>query len=541
MSKKLRDLARPFAPVSPGDSGAEVYARFQEDPDSLALAVLDEEGRPVGIVERNAFFLHMAGEYGRALYARRPIEILMQKDPATAEGAVLVADFCRSQLAERPSELMHGFVVTEAGRYAGVGTALDLLKASSDAAAAHAEDMVLTVQALEQARAEAQAALEARSRFLAVMNHEIRTPLNGVLAIAELVSRRLEQAELKPYVATILSSGETLLRLLTDALDLSRAGAGALQLVEAPFAPSSLLAEVSALWGPRAAERGISLTFGSRAAADLQLVGDRVRLEQVLNNLIGNAIKFTDEGGVEVALVTAPTSGGVRLRIEVSDTGVGVPEAQSGGLFSPFGQTSEGLVRGGAGLGLSVCRELAGLMGGAVGVRPNAPRGSVFWFEAQLRVAEAATPAAPAPAAPAEDVALPALRVLIADDNPTNRLVAATLCEQLGCTSEAVANGALAVEALQCGRFDLVLMDIRMPVLDGVAAARAIRALPGPAARTPILALTANADPAETERYLREGLDGVVQKPIKVAALAEAMAAVLESSPGPQRGERAVG
>jgi signal transduction histidine kinase/ActR/RegA family two-component response regulator len=503
-----------------------VYERFEADPDCMALAVVDADGRPVGIIERNAFFLRMASQYGRALFARRPVSMVMNAAPLVSDGGASVADFLGQVLAERPSELLQGFIVTDEGRYLGVGSVLSLLKASSDANHAHASEMTRVAETLNRARQDAQTALQARSRFLATMSHEIRTPLNGVLAIAELLARRMAEDELKPFVETIIRSGETLLRLLSDALDLSRADASALELVEDAMPLAPLAADLAALWEPRASQKGLRLLVDYQGPDDQWVLGDGVRIKQIFNNLIGNAIKFTDDGQVSVRLQAERSGVFVKLAGEVADTGVGVPQEALESIFAPFGQTQEGMARGGAGLGLSVCRELASRMHGRIDARRGDPGGTVFRFEATLYDVPPA--AAAGGAEPDAGPALPRLNVLIADDNPTNRLVAGTLCEHLGMASQAVENGELALEAVRGGRFDLVLMDIKMPVMDGLAAARAIRNLPAPMCETPILALTANADPWDAALYLAEGMDGVVEKPIKIDRLAEAIAAALE-------------
>ncbi len=527
MPSSLFELAQPVLPVTAATSGGVVYQRFEADLDCLVLAVVDEAGRPVGIIERNAFFLRMAAEYGRALFALRPVSLLMNPSPLVAEGETPVSDFCRDNLADRPSDLLQGFVVTDGGRYVGVGSVLSLLKASSDANKAHAEEMTRLAVSLDRAKQDAQAALSARSQFLATMSHEIRTPLNGVLAIAELLARRMTEADLKPYVETFLRSGETLLRLLTDALDLSRADAAALELVEEPFALAPMMEDVCALWRAKAAQKGLALSVTYDGAPGQGVLGDAIRIKQIFGNLIGNAIKFTDEGGVEVRLKAVCEDLYVRLEGEVRDSGVGVPEAKRAGIFAPFGQTDEGHARGGAGLGLSVCRELVGRMDGAIRMEANAPTGSVFRFEVTLYDAPGLVSGHDG-AAEDGGVRLPPLRILIADDNPTNRLVAQTLCDHMGCSSEAVENGELAVVAVKSGRFDLVLMDVKMPVMDGVAAVRAIRQLPAPLCEIPVLALTANADPWDAAQYLTEGMDAVVEKPIKIDRLAQAIDAALQ-------------
>ncbi len=511
----LVDLIQGSPPVAPDLPGAKVYERFQAEPDALAIAVVDEEGRPVGLVERNAFFLAMADHYGRALYAKRPISVLMNADPLVADADVLVADFCGQVLAERPSELLRGFVVTQGGRYAGVGSALSLLQAVSAAHQAHAEEMT-------RAKQDAQAALTAKSQFLAVMSHEIRTPLNGVLAIADILERKLAQAELAPYVRSIQDSGETLLRLLTDALDLSRAEAGRLELAEEGFALPRMAEDLAALWGARAELKGLALEVRYHGAADQWALGDEIRLKQVFNNLIGNALKFTETGRVEVTLRARRDDIHVRVEGEVADTGAGVPEDRLGSLFQPFSQTQAGLRQGGAGLGLSICRQLIEQMGGAIRAEHRAGGGSRFVFEVPLY--DVPAPEAAAVEADAEAVATSGgLHVLIADDNPTNRLVAETLCDMFGCTTESVEDGLQAVDAAASGRFDLVLMDIKMPNLDGVGATRRIRALGDGAADVPILALTANADPWDAASYLAQGMNGVIEKPIKAERLMSAI------------------
>jgi signal transduction histidine kinase/ActR/RegA family two-component response regulator len=522
MPGALLDLIQCSNPISPDLVGERVYERFEAEPDALAIAVVDAEGRPVGLMERNAFFLAMAGHYGRALYARRPVSLLMSAEPLVVDCEAPVAEFCGQVLAERPSELLRGFIVTRGGRYAGVGSALSLLQATSAANRAHADEMMALAGTLNRARLDAQAALTAKSQFLAVMSHEIRTPLNGVLAIADILERKLIQPELGPYVRSIQDSGETLLRLLTDALDLSRAEAGRLELSEDGFAVARVAEDLAALWGARAELANLTLKVRYDGAPDQWALGDEIRIKQVFNNLIGNALKFTEVGGVEVLLRARRDGQHVHVEGEVSDTGVGVPRDQLVGIFQPFSQTEAGVRQGGAGLGLSICRQLVDQMGGAIRAERGAVSGTRFTFEVPLFDV-------PAPSPVADEIVPEAactgreLHVLIADDNPTNRLVAETLCEMFGCTTESVENGAQAVAAAATGRFDLVLMDIKMPQLDGVGATRRIRALPGACADIPILALTANADPWDAASYLAQGMNGVVEKPIKAERLMSAI------------------
>jgi signal transduction histidine kinase/CheY-like chemotaxis protein len=522
----MLDLAAPVEPVLATMAGAAVYQRFEREPDVMALAVVDPGGRPVGIVERNSFFLSMAAEYGRALYAQRPISVLMNPEPVIVDAGVSLSTFTGEALAERPSELMHGFIVVRDGLYAGIGSALGLLQASSRANRAHALEMTRLAQTLEAAQAQSNAALRAKSQFLAVMSHEIRTPLNGVLSIAEILALRMHQEELQPYVRTILESGRTLLRLLTDALDVSRMDAGQLDLKQAPFSLKEVADDVRNLWSAKADERGLGWSVQYRGPEELMVLGDEVRLKQVLNNLVGNALKFTQTGDVRVLLVARSQGEVIRVEGEISDTGPGVPEDKLAAIFQPFVQDEAGRALGGAGLGLAICRQLIEWMGGAIRAQANPEGGLTVTFHAELAQA-APVQAAPTPT-PTTTQLLPRLHVLVADDNATNRLVAETLCAMIDCTTESVPDGAQAVQAALTGAFDLILMDIKMPVMDGLEATRLIRAADGPAAGLPIIALTANADPRDAAAYIAADIDAVVEKPIKPAALFAAMLKAVE-------------
>jgi signal transduction histidine kinase len=525
----LFEIAPHAEPVPPSVSGREIYGRFQDEPDTLAIAVVDDADRPVGLIERNAFLVRMAAQYGHALWSGRPVSSWMDTDPVVVDGQMTVAEFCGRMLRERPSELQQGFIVTRAGRYAGVGTALALLQATAAATAAYAGEMGRL--ALER-----QNALTAKSRFLAVMSHEIRTPLNGVLGVAEILRRKTRQPNLLPFVDTILENGRTLLRLLNDALDLSRAESSGLELHEEPLVLARLLDDVTGLWAARAELKGIGFCASYHGPSDVWALADRDRLRQVFNNLVGNALKFTDEGAVAVRLHAIPTPDGVTLRGEVADNGPGVPPERRDDIFAPFAQTEHGARLGGAGLGLAVCRQIVERMNGWIRSEANPDGGALFVFEAPLRLA--AAPETEQAALDQPETTEETLHVLIVDDNATNRLVAGTLCDLFGCTHEAVADGPSALEAVATGRFDLVLMDIKMPGMDGVEATRRIRSGHGPGSQTPILAVTANADPADAAFYRASGMNGVVEKPLKPERLLAAMRAVLQMD-SPQAEPRA--
>ena len=494
----LRELVDRAQPAPATATSGSVYERFQREPSTLILAVVDEDQRPVGLVERNTFFIRMAAEYGRAHYGRRPISFLMETDFLLAEADADAAAFAREALAERPGELMRGFVAVSDGRYAGVGTPLSLLQVATERAeAADAAEARLAV-----AQGEAQAAARAKSQFLGVMSHELRTPMNGVLAVAELLHRQPLNPDARAYVQTIIDSSETLLRTLVD--------------------------DVQALWLPRAQQDGVSLGMSYTGDVEAAALVDPVRLKQVFSNLIGNALKFTRRGGVEASLDARLSNGVVRLTGCVRDTGPGIPRDRLEDIFEPFAREERGAKSGGAGLGLAICRAIVGAMGGRLWAESNPGSGAAFTFEIEAPATAAMHQAWPG--APEEPAGALGAHLLIVDDNATTRMVAETLVGMFGCTCECASDGVEAVEAAAARRFDAVLMDIRMPRMDGVEATRAIRALPGAAGETPIIALTANADPADVEGYLAAGMASVVEKPIKAERLLAALVAALSDS-----------
>ena len=378
--------------------------------------------------------------------------------------------------------------------------------------------------ALIEAERSAQAAAEAKSQFLANMSHEIRTPMNGVLGVLHLLGKEELRDEARALLVEAENCGRMLSQLLNDVIDLSRIEAGKLELSEEAVDPAAILDSVADLLRPQAKAKGLSLTTVVSGARDW-VATDPVRLRQALFNLLGNAVKFTIEGSVEARLTRSVSPDGrQRLRFEVEDTGVGIPKSAQASLFQRFTQADGSSARqfGGSGLGLAITRRLAELLDGEVGFESREGEGSTFWLEIS------AQPAAKAPALQSRDPSemLAGLSLLVVEDNPTNRLVASKILESLGATVATAADGIEGLLAVQERAYDLVLMDIQMPRMDGVEATRRIRALDSPTARIPIVALTANVMSHQREAYLAAGMNGVVAKPVSPPGLVAEIARV---------------
>ena len=382
---------------------------------------------------------------------------------------------------------------------------------------------------LKAAQLKAEAASHSKTEFLANMSHEIRTPLNGVVAVADMLAAAGLPERERKMAEIIRSSGQSLERLLSDVLDLARVEAGQLTIEAAPFHAADLVRAVAALCRLRADEKGLALVTEIDPALERWFVGDVVRVRQILTNFTSNAVKFTARG--QVALRGEALADG-RLRFSVTDTGVGFSPEVKARLFARFQQADGSITRrfGGSGLGLAISRQLASLMNGVVDCESAEGHGSRFWFEAQFAPA-----AAPEAGAEAEQAALAgghAVRVLVADDHATNQMVVRMMLEQFGVEVVIVDNGAKALEAVQGGGFDAVLMDMQMPVMDGLEATRRIRAweVAGNRPHTPILMLSANALAEHRRAGLAAGADGHVAKPVTVTGLMGALNAVLEPS-----------
>ncbi len=380
---------------------------------------------------------------------------------------------------------------------------------------------------LKAAQQAAEAASSAKSEFLANMSHEIRTPLNGVVGVADLLAAAGLPAREHRMAEIIRDSGKTLERLLSDVLDLAKVEAGQLEMETAPFHAGDLVRAVAELSLPRAEAKDLILQVEVAPELEHYFLGDAVRVRQIITNLTSNAVKFTEQG--QVTIGAAMTEAGL-LRFQVTDSGVGFDASQKDRVFGRFQQADGSITRrfGGTGLGLSICRQLAALMGGTLDCDSTPGQGSSFWFEARFAPTDEVSGDLDNPA---EALAQGGgFRVLVADDHPTNLMVARLILEQIGADIATATDGAQALEAAARERFDVVLMDMQMPVMDGLEATRRIREaeeLSG-RPRTPILMLSANAGPEHLRAGALAGADGHVAKPITAASLTAALAEVFE-------------
>jgi PAS domain S-box-containing protein len=366
--------------------------------------------------------------------------------------------------------------------------------------------------ALLEAQRAAEAAGEAKASFLANMSHEIRTPMNGVMGVLHLLKAEKLTEEGRHMLDEALSCGNMLAELLNDVIDFSKIEAGRLELACEPVDPKLLVEGVVRLLKPIAEGKGLTVMLDVDPGLGW-VQADPVRLRQALFNLVGNAVKFTERGSVKVRCCS-PSPG--KLRFDIIDTGVGIPIEVQDRVFQRFDQGDASTTRkfGGSGLGLAITQKLAEMMSGVVGFSSEEGLGSTFWLEVAAEPADAV-----APTADTLEPVLEGLRVLVVEDNATNRMIATKLLESLGAQVDTAADGYLGVEAAAQGGFHLILMDVQMPGIDGLEATRRIRALGGAAAETPVVALTANVLAHQRRSYLDAGMDGVVGKPISPGVL----------------------
>jgi signal transduction histidine kinase/FixJ family two-component response regulator len=393
----------------------------------------------------------------------------------------------------------------------------------------YAHEMGIQHEKIERLNREVERADRAKSEFLATMSHEIRTPLNAILGMADLLAETSLSAEQRQYVTVFQRAGANLLGLINDILDLSKVEAGQMELESVDFDLAEVIGRTLELTRAKASMKGLEVGFELKQGVPRMLVGDPLRLRQILLNLLGNAMKFTETGRLDVIVVRDPDGAAAGdLRFGVRDTGIGIPADKLDSIFENFSQADSSTTRkyGGTGLGLAISRRLVELMGGRIWVESTVGVGSTFLFTAKFGVSDRVPSAPEAPLAQApRTLGLPAAHILLADDSDDNRFLIREYLKASPCQLEMAENGEIALARMKAGHFDLVLMDAHMPVMDGYTATRAMRAWEAAqgAPPVPILALTADAFREAVEQSAAAGFNAHLTKPISKATLVEAI------------------
>lgn len=412
---------------------------------------------------------------------------------------------------------------------------VDLQSAKAELEAERAK-LAASTEELSTAKDAAEQANRAKSEFLATVSHELRTPMNGVLGMAELLIDSELNIEQKDHARAIRESGESLLILLNDILDLSRLEAQGLELEAVPIRLADIVAAVTDVMRANADDRALELTAEISPDAPEIVIGDPTRLRQILFNLTSNAIKFTDQGSVRVFVTPDPARGADFIKIDVSDTGIGISEEAQGRLFERFSQADSSISRthGGTGLGLAICRELANLMGGEISVDSVSGEGSVFSLSVPLRRPDDTTQAlqddSPSTALSPAKGSSRKWRILVAEDQQINAKLMTAIMGRLGHELTIAPNGVEVIKELRQNEFDLVLMDIQMPEMDGILATKVIRSSDEAWHNIPIIALTAHAMAGTRDTYLQAGMNGFVSKPISIDTLIHEISIVMNET-----------
>jgi len=429
--------------------------------------------------------------------------------------------FAARLVAERTGELH--------ANQAQMSKYVEQLELSQAALKKRTREMTELAQDYKTQKELAETSEKSKSEFLASMSHEIRTPMTGVLGMADILLETNLDPLQRENVLKIKSAGRSLLTILNDILDLSKMDAGRLEIEAIDFNLGTVITDAVDLVRDKAEEKGLLLSVEMPKTVPVSVRGDPTRIRQVLINLVGNAVKFTHTGSVALRVRHEARDDGYLLRFEVADSGIGIPAEIQASLFEDFTQADTSTSRRyeGTGLGLAISKRLTQLMGGEIGVDSEEGEGSVFWFTVNVEAGRETVSKSDKPTEAAAFQARRSLRILIAEDNGLNQMILKSLLEPLGHELTVVASGMGAVEAVKGASFDLILMDIRMPELDGPDATQAIRRMDGERGRIPIIAVTADVMDENVRHYAQVGMNATVFKPINRAELITAMDEVL--------------
>ena len=508
-------------PVLPDTQCRVIFSYFERNPDIPGVAVTDSDGAVIGLISRMKCLSMLARPLMLDLYSKRPVSLIMDANPLQIPVTGSLDDVIQLLASDQTQAGLDGFVLCHNGQYVGMGKVIDLL-------AQTAEQNKQRAEVYEQARREAEAASKYRGEFLANMSHEIRTPMNAIMGMTQLALRLDIPKQARGYLEKILSASDSLLGIINDILDFSKIDAGRMTIEKVDFVLDDVMRDVATAIELKATEKGLELLTSIDPMIPPNLLGDPLRLRQILLNLCSNAVKFTASGEIVVKAQRIPADDGmIGLKFSVRDTGIGLTEEQVGRLFQAFTQADTSTTRryGGTGLGLAICKQLSELMGGTVGVESTPGSGSTFWFTAFL--APSAAVLRPEPTAAID---FTQLNILVADDNSSARTIFADYLSAAGATVDVVGSGIEALSAINDApnSYDLLLLDWKMPGMDGLQTIEKMRQLVVHRRLPEVIMISAYDRDDIISRSTDLGVSAFLIKPFSQKSLLDTISSVLK-------------